>query len=298
MALAADSTARAALAQGTESRRGRLPHALAFGLIVPLGALLAWVFFLPIATFLVRSVTEPALTLAHYARLVDEPLYLRIILRTLWIAFATTALCLVLGYPIALLMARSKGVVAAIVGLCVLIPLWTSVLVRSYAWIVLLQRNGIVNTWLRDSGAISQPLTLLHTEGAVLIAMSQVLLPFMVLPIYSTLRNIPDDLTRAAMNLGAGRLRAFLSVTLPLSLPGVAAGCLLIFVLALGFYVTPALVGGPRNLMIATLISQQATELLDWPFAAALSAVLLVLSLGLTVLFRRLLGVERLVSHE
>jgi mannopine transport system permease protein len=172
------------------------------------------------------------------------------------------------------------------------------VLVRSYAWIVLLQRNGIINNWLTEWGMIDRPLALLHTESAVLMAMSQVLLPFMILPIYSTLRNIPQDLTRAALNLGASRTRAFLSVTLPLSLPGVAAGCMMIFVLALGFYITPALVGGPRTLMIATLISQQASELLNWPFAAAISSILLVLSLGITIAFKRLLGVERMVAHD
>jgi mannopine transport system permease protein len=283
---------------GAASQRGRLPRGLAFALVLPLGALLAWVFVLPIATFLLRSITEPSLTAAHYLRLIEEPLYLRIILRTVWIAFATTVIALLLGFPVALLMTRTRGVAGAIIAFCVVVPLWTSVLVRSYAWIVLLQRNGVVNAWLKDFGMISQPLNLMHTEGAVLVAMSHVLMPFLILPVYATLKNIPDDLTRAALNLGAGRFRAFLSVTLPLSLPGVAAGCLMIFVLALGFYITPALVGGPRTLMIATLISQQATELLNWPFAAALSAVLMVLSLGLTVVFRRLLGVERLVEHD
>lgn len=294
---ALDRTANSGMS-GASSQRGRLSRSLTLALVLPLGLLLAWVFFLPIGTFLLRSVTEPSLTMAHYVRLIEEPLYFRIILRTLWIAFATTAIALLLGFPIAMLVARTRGLIGAMIVCCVVIPLWTSVLVRSYAWITLLQRNGIINTWLKDLGIVSQPLTLLHTEGAVLIAMSQVLLPFMVLPIYSTLRNIPDDLTRAAVNLGAGRIRAFLYVTLPLSLPGVTAGCLMIFVLALGFYVTPALVGGPRTLMIATLISQQATELLDWPFAAALSAVLMVISLGLTVVFRRMLGIERLAGHD
>ena len=154
---------------------------------------------------------------------------------------------------------------------CVLMPLWTSVLVRSYAWIVLLQRNGIVNNALLDLGVDHQPLRMLYTEGAVIIAMTHVLLPFMILPIYSALRSIPPDLDAAALNLGAGTGAAFFAVTLPLSLPGVFAGSLMIFMLALGFYVTPALVGGPRTLMIATLIGQQATELLNWPFAGALS---------------------------
>ena len=128
--------------------------------------------------------------------------------------------------------------------------------------------------------------------------MTHVLLPFMVLPIFSALRSLPPDLPRAAANLGAGRVRTFLTVVLPLSLPGVFAGCLLVFVMSLGFYVTPALLGGPRTLMIATLISQQATELLNWPFAGAISGVLLVLSLGITLAFKRSLRLDRVVAHD
>jgi mannopine transport system permease protein len=283
---------------GAFSRRGQVPLATSLLLVAPLGLLLGAAFFWPIFQLLLRSITEPSLTTEHYARLLGEPLYLRIILRTMWISLATTAIALLLGYPIAYLMTRLKGWAVGLVTACVLIPLWTSVLVRSYAWIVLLQRNGIINNWLRDAGVIDQPLKLLYTEGAVLMAMSHVLLPFMILPIYSALRNVPPDLANAAMNLGASRLRAFRAVTFPLSLPGVFAGCLMVFVLALGFYITPALVGGPRTLMIATLISQQATELLNWPFAGAISFVLLVLSLGTAVVFKRLLGVERMVAHE
>lgn len=297
-----ESTFQARIAKsergGELSLRGRLPVSVSLALIAPLALLLGWVFFLPIVTFLLRSITEPSLTTEHYARLLNEPLYVRIMIRTMWISIATTIIALALGYPIAVLMTRLRGRMAALVTACVLIPLWTSVLVRSYAWIVLLQRNGIINNWLMDWRVIERPLTLLYTEGAVLMAMSQVLLPFMVLPIYSTLRNIPPDLTKAALNLGASQTRAFLSVTLPLSLPGVAAGCVMIFVLALGFYITPALIGGPRTLMIATLISQQATELLNWPFAAAISSVLLALSLGVTIAFKRILGVDRMVAHE
>ena len=147
-------------------------------------------------------------------------------------------------------------------------------------------------------GIIREPLKMLYTEGAVLVAMVHVLLPFMVLPIYSALLSLPQDLPRAAANLGAGPVRSFLLVTLPLSLPGVFAGCLMVFVMALGFYITPALVGGPRTLMIATLIGQQAMDLLNWPFAGALSLVLLALSLGVTLAFKRLLRLDRVLAHD
>ena len=217
-----------------------------------------------------------------------EPLFGQVMLRTVWIAFACTGLALLLGYPVAALMARPGRVLPKVVAACVLVPLWTSVLVRSYAWISLLGRRGVVNTVLADLGVIERPLTLVYTPGAVLLAMTHILLPFMVLPVFSALRAVPADLPRAAANLGAGRVRTFLTVVLPLSLPGVFAGCLIVFVMSLGFYITPALLGGPRTLMIATLIGQQATELLDWPFAGAMAAVLLVLSIGTTLVFKRL----------
>jgi mannopine transport system permease protein len=278
--------------------RNQLSLRLSVLLVAPLVLLLGWTFFLPIARLLLTSVTEPTLNLTHYRRLITEPLYFQVIFRTIWIALACTAGALLLGYPVAALMARPGRVAPKIAAVCVMIPLWTSVLVRSYAWIMLMDRKGVINTALLQSGLITKPLTLLYTNGAVLLAMTHVLLPFMVLPIYAALRGLPPDLPRAAANLGAGRARIFFEVVLPLSLPGVFAGCLLVFVMALGFYVTPALVGGPQTLMIATLIGQQATELLNWPFAGAISCVLLVLSMGMTLAFKRLLRLERVVAHD
>jgi mannopine transport system permease protein len=186
-------------------------------------------------------------------------------------------------------MSRLGGTAALIVAACVLIPLWTSVLVRSYAWIVLLQRTGVVNALLQTLGVTSGPLPLLYSDGAVMIAMTHVLLPYMILPIYAALTSIPPELERAALNLGASALASFRAVTWPLSLPGVYAGMVMVFILSLGFYVTPALVGGPRNLTIATLIGQQVSEVLNWPFAGALAGVLLVLTLALVAPFRRFL---------
>jgi mannopine transport system permease protein len=266
---------------------------LSLALAAPLVLLLLGVFAYPVGKLLLTSVFAPEPTAAHYLRIVEEPLYARIFWRTFQIALVVTAASFALGYPVAWAMARVSGGTAFLITACVLIPLWTSVLIRSYAWIVLLQRNGIVNTALRETGIIAEPLRLIYTEGAVIMAMTHVLLPYMILPIYAALRGIPPELARASRNLGAGPWRAFTSVTLPLSLPGVYAGCLIVFILALGFYVTPALVGGPRTLMIATLIGQQVGELLDWPFASALSAVLLALTIGLVVVFRRFLSVSK-----
>ena len=278
--------------------RGQLPLALSALLVAPLLLLLGWAFFLPIGRLLLTSVTEPTLNLDNYRRLVTEPLYRQVILRTVWIALTCAAGALLLGYPIAALMARPGRGMARIAVVCVMIPLWTSALIRSYAWIMLLQRKGVINTLLQGWGMTERPLSMLYTNGAVLVAMTHVLLPFMILPIYSALKAVPEDLPRAALNLGAGPVRTFFEVTLPLSLPGVFAGCLLVFVMALGFYVTPALVGGPQTLMIATLIAEQATTLLNWPFAGAISAVLLALSLGMTITFKRLLRLDRVVAHD
>ena len=231
--------------------------------------------------------------LAPYRRIVVETLYLDVLLTTVLTASAVTLLCLLFGYPVAYAMARLNRTAALVTAACVFIPLWTSVLIRSYAWIVLLQRSGIVNALLQGVGLTDEPVKLLYTQGAVILAMTHVLLPFAILPIHSTLRMLPRDLSRAAANLGAGPLRIFLLVTWPLSLPGVFAGALLCFVLALGFYITPALVGGPGAMLMATLIGQQTTVVLDWPFAAALSTVLLALTLMIVFAFRRVFALSR-----
>lgn len=294
---ASAAPARAKSRAGAPHRRGQLSRPLSLLLIAPLLLLLGWTFFLPICRLLLTSITDPGLNYDNYVRIFTEPLYVEVFVRTLWIAGSCTLLALLIGYPIAMLIARA-GVMSRLAMICVLVPLWTSVLIRSYAWIVLLERNGLVNGALMGSGVTSSPLRLLYTNFAVLLAMTHVMLPFMVLPIATALRSLSADLPRAALNLGASHLRVFFSITLPLSLPGVFAGCLIVFVMSLGFYVTPALLGGPRTLMIATLIGQQALEVLNWPFAGALSFVLLILSLGVTIAFKRLLKLDRVVSHD
>ncbi|MVT66079.1 ABC transporter permease subunit [Bradyrhizobium pachyrhizi] len=282
-------------AAADRSLAGQLSRPASLILALPLIVLLGFAFLVPVAKLLLGSVFTPTATAEHYLRIVHEPLFLRILLRTVRTAAIVTLLAFLLGYPVALVMSRLGGRAAMIVAACVLIPLWTSVLVRSYAWIVLLQRTGIVNSALLYWGLIDQPLKLIYTEGAVIVAMTHVLLPYMILPIFSSLRSIPPELDRAATNLGAGPWTSFLAVTLPLSLPGVYAGAIMVFILSLGFYVTPALVGGPQNLTIATLIAQQTTELLNWPFAGALAGVLLAVTLGLVAAFRRSLRVGKRV---
>ncbi|WP_085027766.1 ABC transporter permease [Ensifer aridi] len=260
-------------------------------LATPLIAALAIGFLYPVLKLFALSFSGG--TLAYYRRIVAEPLHLAVLTGTVQVALVVTVASLLLGFPVAYLMARLSKGLATVVAACVFIPLWTSVLIRSYAWVTLLQRNGIINELLIDTGVTDGPLKLIYTQGAVILAMTHVLMPFMILPIYSALRALPADYVRAARNLGAGSLRAFVAVTLPLSLPGVFAGSVMCFVLALGFYITPALVGGPGSMLMATLIGQQTTVLLDWPFAAALSTVLLAVTLLFVLLFRRTLSLSK-----
>ncbi len=265
-------------------------------LAAPFFALAILVFVLPLVTLLTESLFTPEFGLAQYARVLGEPVYLRVMWRTLRIAALVTAAALVIAWPLAWAMSRASGLKLALLFAAVLLPLWTSVLVRTYAWMILLQRNGVINQVAEHTGIVREPMKLLYTEGAVVLAMCHVLLPFMVLPIYSALKGIPQDYTRAAQMLGASPWATFREVIWPLSLPGVSSGCLMVFLLALGFFVTPALIGGPQQMMIATLVSQQVRELLDWPFAGALVGILLVFVMALALIFQRAVRLDRFVG--
>ena len=277
---------------------GRLSAGMSWLLLMPLLALLAFIFVIPVIGMLQQSAFDPDFTTRHFEQAVSRPLYVRIILRTLRISAIVAVGTLLLGFPVAYLMARAKGWQAALIGACVLIPLWTSVLVRSYAWTVLLARNGLVNNGLAGLGLTDAPLRLLYTEGAVIVAMIHVLLPFMVLPLYAVLRTIPADLTQAALGLGASGFQVLRRITLPLSMPGVTSGLVMVFILAIGFYVTPALVGGSQNMMVAQLIASEIAEAPTWGFGAALSTILLLTTLGLMAIFHRAISFERLAGDQ
>jgi len=216
-----------------------------------------------------------------------------ILARTLWISASATILCLILGYPLAWLIALAPERLQPWLLGGVLLPFWTSLIVRTAAWMVLLQKEGIVNAALQGAGLIDQPLPLLMNRFAVLVAMVHILLPFMVLPILAVVREIDWRLPRAASSLGAGRMRVFLRVLLPLSLPGVGAGCLLVFVQALGFYVTPALLGGPNDQMLSWFIGFYANRTVDWGMAASLSILLLAAVATVIGLYGRLVGFDK-----
>ncbi|TDW28174.1 mannopine transport system permease protein [Rhizobium azibense] len=282
-----------ALRLGAATPAGRYGATLTLVLLMPLIVLFSIGFLYPIARLVIMSFGDAAADLEQYRRIFTTPLYLGVLSRTISTAAIVTLLSLMFGYPVALAMSKARGRLALVIAAAVLVPLWTSVLVRSYAWIVLLQRSGLVNAFLVESGFIAAPLKLLYTDGAVILAMTHVLMPFMILPIANALRSISPDYALAARSLGAGSLATFLRVVLPLSLPGVFAGCVMCFILAIGFYITPALVGGPEAMTMATLIAQQTTVVLDWPFAAALSTVLLLVTLLVVLAFRRALSISK-----
>lgn len=265
-------------------------------LMLPFFSLIFAIFLWPLLSLLSLSVLEPQPGLQHYERAWENPIYARVLLRTLGIAFWVSLVSLFLAFPVAWLMARSKGPKLALITACILLPFWSSVLVRTAAWAVLLQRNGLVNEGLQAVGLISQPLRLLYTQGAVVVAMTHVLMPFMVLPIYGALKNIPPDYSRAAAICGAGVFRSFTNVILPLAMPGIIGGFILVFLSALGYFITPSLLGSPQEMMISTLISQQIREQLDWPFAAALVGVLTVFVTLITLIFSKLFRFDRMMG--
>jgi putative spermidine/putrescine transport system permease protein len=224
----------------------------------------------------------------------EQAIYVGILLRTFWIGFVVTALCLLLGYPLAYKLSALPIGVANLLLILVLLPFWTSLLVRTGAWVVLLQREGPVNGLLQTLRLTDQPLQLVYNRFGVYVAMTHILLPFMVLPLYSVMCGVPREFMRAAASLGAGPLRAFLRVYLPQTVPGIGAGCLLVFILAIGYYITPALVGGANDQMVSYFVAFFTEQTINWGMAAALGAVLLIATLILFALYARLVGLDRL----
>ncbi|WP_271619796.1 ABC transporter permease [Bradyrhizobium sp. CCBAU 51745] len=250
---------------------------------------MAVVYAIPVIAMLMRSLNDPTWSLNHYAALPLDFVFLKVFWLTLKTSFVVTLATLILGYPVALALSRARST-APLILIVVLLPFWTSILVRSYAWMVLLGRNGLINDFLMHLGLLDRPIQLLNTTLATEIAMTHILLPYMILPIANALRQIDPMLARAASGLGAKPWATFRQVTLPLSMPGVGVGALLVFVLALGFYITPAMVGGSRDITLSMLIAQQV-EQLNWGYAATLSSVLLATALLLIALAQLLPGV-------
>lgn len=267
-------------------------------LLAPALAFLVVFFLYPLIDVLSLSVTEPEVGIGNYREFADSRVFGRVLWNTLRLSALVTVCCVALGYPYAYLMARSGRRMRAVLLVAVLVPLWSSILVRTYAWTVLLQRNGVVNSLLTDLGLVDEPVTLLRNSTGLVIGMTHILLPFMVLPAYAVMRRVDLDLLVAAESLGARPARAFTAVFLPLSLPGVLAGALLVFVVSLGYYITPALLGGPGETMMGAMVVEQIQDVRDWGMGATLAVVLLVVTAAILVVLGRLVRLDRVLGAE
>jgi len=276
-----------------EERRESLTF---LGLSMPavLGILI--IVFLPI--FWLSSLSfydaKGALNTENYARIFESALYKRTFVVTSQISITVTVICVLLGYPLCYWLTKMKDRTASILMIFVLVPFWTSILVRTYAWLVLLQRKGIINSSLVSLGIIDEPIQLAHNLTGSIIGMVHIMLPFLILPLYATMRGIDTDLVRAALGLGSTPRKAFWHVFFPMSLPGLFAGIVLVFILSLGFFVTPALLGGGRVQMLAQRIESTITIYSNWGAASALGVVLLLLAFVMIWLMNRVFGLDKL----
>jgi spermidine/putrescine transport system permease protein len=270
------------------------PEARAWALLAPGGLWLLLFFLIPLLimfvySFMPRGIyggVEPGLTFEHYARFFD-PLYLDVLQRTFLWSIACTVICLLLGYPVAYVIARG-GRWRNLLLFLVVLPFWTSFLVRTFAMIFLMRDTGLINNWLLKLGMIDQPLTILYTPFAVMCGLVYGFLPFMILPIYASLEKLDTSLLEAAEVLGARPRARFRRVTLPLSMPGVVAGCLLVFIPALGSFLTSDLLGGAKQMMIGNLVQNQFSSARNWPFGSAASFIVMTMVLAAVMIYLRI----------
>ena len=259
-------------------------------LLLPSLLLLAALFLIPIAWFLVGSMQE----FATWSELVEEAEAVlfsggvgRSLVNTGWIGAVVTLLALVIGYPMSYVLSRARGLAFTAILLCIVLPYFTSTIVRTYAWMVLLGRNGLINQILLGLGIVEEPLQLLYNRLGVVIGMTYVLLPYMVLTLYAAMKAVDHRLLQAAEGMGATPAQVFRRVFVPLTMHGVVAGILMTFILAIGFFVTPALMGGPSDVMIAMLIEREVEITQNWPAAAMMTVVLLAVTLTLYAVYSR-----------
>ncbi len=254
-------------------------------IMIPLG----WLFYLS----LIGKGGE--FSLVNYQKMIEYKSYARVYLTTFEVSILTTLVCILIGYPLAYFLAQLPQRMAGIFMLTVLLPFWTSLLVRTYAWLVLLQKKGLLNEFAIQIGLWETPVKLVHNMTGTLIGMVHIMLPFLVLPLYGAMRRIEPDLMRAAANLGAKPVQVFWKVFFPMSLPGMVAGSLIVFVLCLGFYVTPAVLGGGRVVMVATQITAILENQFNWGAASALGVVLLIATLFILYLAGRMLKLDNVL---
>ncbi|CAJ2729831.1 ABC transporter permease [Burkholderia pseudomallei] len=264
-----------------------------FRLLAPALLLLAIFFLLPVLSLLLHSILEPTLGLQNYTQLLGSTTYLRVFGNTFLVATVVTVATVAIGFPTAWLLAIAPRKVSSLLFSILLLSMWTNLLARTFAWMVLLQATGPINRTLTALGLIHEPLALVNNLIGVTIGMTYIMLPFLVMPLHATLRSIDPSTLRAAAVCGASRWQAFWRVLVPLAMPGIASGALMVFVMALGYFVTPALLGGPSYMMLAELIAQLVQSLLNWGLAGAAAFVLLAATLSLYALQLRFTGSAR-----
>lgn len=294
--IAADDDDRNARGLARDAMRERLAL---FGLCSPALILVLVILVVPTAwlTWVSFLGADGTFSLENYERMIERKSYARIFQTTFEVSLATTAICILIGYPLAYFLSQLPSRIANLCLITVLLPFWTSLLVRTYAWLVLLQRQGLINEWGIGLGLWTEPLKLVHNMSGTLIGMVHIMLPFLVLPVYSSMKAIDRDYLKAASSMGASPSRAFWTVFLPLSLPGLFAGALIVFVLCLGFYVTPAVLGGGRVILVSMKIASNIELFVNWGAASALGVVLLAMTLGILWIAARFLKLENLVGR-
>lgn len=271
----------------------RINHRLGIiSLLVPAALLFVPLYLYPLVQIGLRSFGDQGWSMANYLQLFSDPFMLRVLYQTFRFAFIIALLCVFMGYPIAYAMCIVSDRTRRTMTLLVLLPLWTSILVRAFAWIVILGRNGILNSVLTDIGVIDEPLKLIYNTVGVYVGMVHIMLPFMVLPLYNTLSRIDRRLLSAAESLGSQPISAFIWIVLPLSMPGILAGALLVFMSSVGMFVLPALLGGLSDVTYIMLVEKQISELNNWGLAAAMSVLLIAVTGVLALLYERTLNVE------
>ncbi|OQM74376.1 ABC transporter permease [Pseudaminobacter manganicus] len=275
-----------------EARRTRA----ASGLVYALPALiLVFVFFVvPVVALLMRSVLEPTPGLGNYAELLGSSTYIRIFYNTFVVSAVVTVLSVTIGFPVAWMLAIMPARWSTLLFAVILLSMWTNLLTRTYAWMVLLQRTGVINKVLMGIGLIDQPLALVNNLTGVTIGMTYIMLPFVILPLRGVIKTIDPAVLQAASVCGATRWQCLTRVLIPLALPGAAAGALMVFVMSLGYFVTPALLGGTSNMMLAEMIAQFVQSLVNWGMGGAAAFVLLVVTLAIYAVQLRLFGAGRL----
>lgn len=279
-------------------RDARMERLKLFGLSSPALLLVLVILVLPVGWLFYLSFVgaDGSFSLENYARMVEQKSYERIFVTTFNVSLLTTGLAILIGYPLAYFLSQLPGRLANLFMIAVLLPFWTSLLVRTYAWLVLLQREGLINKAAIALGLWDEPVRMVHDVTGTLIGMLHIMLPFLILPVYGAMKAIDVDLVKAAANLGASPTRAFWTVFFPLTLPGLCAGALMVFILCLGFFVTPAVLGGGKVILVSMKIVSNIQLFVNWGAASALGVVLLALTVAILWIASRFLNLSQIAG--